>query len=268
MRDFKVTLSGSGSRGPSVPITVTIENWGPERRFEAVLTMDGLGNPVSATVSVPRMGRGTVEVPVPDCGYESPGEMSAKVHVVPEGSEGGSEDRVFFRYLPIGWFDRLDPDLCGSLCRFAADQVSETLPMGDLMDDLAYEYLSLSGCEPRMDASDRFFRVSTPIEMREFGDCTPIEAAVSMIAGMHSRGYGCCLVRLGEDSYVGVSHASEPERIDMGGYPDPGDGYLFVRPYDGCRGVGLEVSMDLSASRLRHVLPMSRGTSASSLNPS
>ena len=99
--------------------------------------------------------------------------------------------------------------------------------------------------------------------------CSPAAvAAVSMIAGMHSRGYGCCLVRLGEDSYVGVSHASEPERIDMGGYPDPGDGYLFVRPYDGCRGVGLEVSMDLSASRLRHVLPMSRGPSASSLNPS
>ena len=268
MRDFKVTLSGSGSRGPSVPITVTIENWGPERRFEVVLKMEGSGNPASAIVSVPRMGRGTVEVPIPECGYESPRDTSAKVHVAPDGPGDGSEDRVFFRYLPIGWFDRLDPDLCGSLCRYATDQVSETFPMGDIMNDLTDEYSSLSGCEPRMDTWERFFRVSTPTEAREFGDCTPTEAAVWMIAGMHSRGYGCCLVRLGEDSYVGVSHASEPERIAMGGYPDPDDGYLFVRPYDGCRGVGLEVSMDLSASRLRHVLPMARGPSASSINPS
>ena len=55
-----------------VPITVTIENWGPERRFEVVLKMEGSGNPASASVSVPHMGRGSVEVPVPECGYESP----------------------------------------------------------------------------------------------------------------------------------------------------------------------------------------------------
>ena len=180
MGGHSFTVRAAGAMGPASAVLVTVQNLGPERAFSACVSVAGRQTASAVGCTIPRMGRGTLEIPVPDIGADSPMDVTAEVTVTAEDGASSSQT-LRFKYLPRGWFDRLDPDLCSEIGRFATEGCTASDETGHLSADMRSAYGSLSEVKPRPETAGRYMRVSGPDEMRDFGDCTECEAAVAYI---------------------------------------------------------------------------------------
>ena len=250
MGGHSFTVRAAGAMGPASAVLVTVQNLGPERAFSARVSVAGRQTASAVGCTIPRMGRGTLEIPVPDIGADSPMDVTAEVTVTAEDGASSSQT-LRFKYLPRGWFDRLDPDLCSEIGRFATEGCTASDETGHLSADMRSAYGSLSEVKPRPETAGRYMRVSGPDEMRDFGDCTECEAAVAYVRDMVSSGHTCCIVRLGDAMMVGCSDGTPADAVPR---RDGGEGYIYLRPYEGCLGMDIGVSMDRSYSRLRGIV--------------
>lgn len=251
MIDYSVYVSCKGVVRQPKDIIVQIENWGPEREFHAVIDVRGTDVHADAHVRIARTGSKDIEFVLPASWSDSPSESIADLSVVPDGSNDVCVRTIRFTHLPYGWFDRTDPDLTRSLCDYCSENMSQGCAGGSVGMDIEDVYGEVSGLRPMEETPDRFFRVASPAEVSDFGDCTESEAAILFMDRMVSRGHRCCLVRLGAEAYVG---SSGPMTSSMSASRDEsGGGYVYVRPSDGCNGIPLSVTMDRSYSRVLSV---------------
>ncbi|MDO5853957.1 MAG: hypothetical protein Q4Q62_07995 [Thermoplasmata archaeon] len=254
MRDYSVRAACRGAVRVPADLSVTIDNRGPARTFRAVLAVRDTDIVLETEVPVGSMSSGTVVFDLPPSPSERPVDRSAVVTVTADGREP-AEATVRFVHLPAGWFDRLDPDLPGSLCSYTAGFRGGDGAGDALMGDLSRAYAGISALKPRAEERSRYLYVAPPEAAAEFGDCTDAEAAVSFMGGMLSSGYDCCLVVLGGDCYVGVSRDGDATRVHADRAGAVKGSFVFVRPFDGCSGIPLDVSLDRSRSRMGSVLP-------------
>ncbi len=255
MRDFSVQIRNPGTMGPASSVEVLVDNHGMERTFESVIRLDGHYSDTSPSCKIGRMQRGVITLRIPELISTGPKDVTATVITTADGLEP-SEVNVRFKYLPAGWFDRLQPYLNTAIGRYAIESCGSESKFGPLMTDIADAYGSLIELRPRPEETGRYLHIADPDSVMDFGDCTESEAAVAYMSQLLSKGRVCSIVRMGSSMYIGVS-TEVPDETRPVRYED-GSGYIFTRPFDACCGTCLSASMDLSFSRLRGILPAER----------
>ena len=246
MEGFSVRASCRVAVRSGEDVSVAVDNFGPAGRFSAVLEVPAAEISARSEADAPAMGSAEFEFTLPRSWSGAPAEFRAVVTVTAEGSGASVSQELRIPHVPEGWFNGLSPELPGELCRYAAG-LGTPAGMAEEKDDIASAYATLAQLKPEDAPAGRFFKVAPPEEMERTGCCTEAEAAVWYMARMSASGYGCCLVRLGSECHVGVSQE--------GGKVSKSGPYAFVRPFDACRGVPLEESLERSGSRLGSVLP-------------
>ena len=247
MRDYSARVDCRGIvRSPS-DLTVVIENWGPNRCFEISVSFEDISS--STSMEIKRMGRKQAEFIFPPSNLDGPAETLATISILPCDGEF-TELSAKFTYLPDGWFDKLDPDLMTSIGGYIKGLCMNVSEGDDVMRDLSEAYKALEGLNPRPEDTERFFYVSTPEQMMDFGDCSDIEATVALTTFMISHGHECCIARLGNNSYVGIMDEAVFPHIPLMDSINNGR-VAFVHPYDSPNGVPFSTSLDSASARMQ-----------------
>lgn len=247
MNDWRITAEQGGTLHAGERLTVRVDNLGPTRTFLVSVSIGGVDSDPVDTGVVPRMGSARVDAIVPSVGAASPKDTEVTVSADPDGASTTGSISFRARYLPEGWFDRTDRRLTvrlGEYARGFAVREKDEEPYRAVLDS----YSHLQGMNDRPDRMDRFFKVGTPAEVAEYGDCTELEGTVRMASELMSKGLYCCLLRLSSDCYVGAAAGFDGGDVKACRDPAPGE-FLFVRPSDALKGLPMTVSLDRSYCR-------------------